>query len=151
MPILRQVNLPAPLIVQSVTSIGLGLYTLFLRKPIYTSTKNGYSLLVPSNPTPRMADTISILGLAITGLQSAYLIASYMPLEENQFAHASVPARLFLAACLVIVCVVHRKSMSAAGFWELIGLATVDGAGAIALGLRLGRFDGMVKDAEKWL
>jgi hypothetical protein len=41
--------------------------------------------------------------------------------------------------------------MSVAGFWEMIGLAVVDGVGAISLGLRLGRFDGMVKDTEKWL
>jgi hypothetical protein len=98
-----------------------------------------------------MADTISVLGLAITGLQGGYLLISYMPLEENQFVHASIPMRLFLAACIFGVCTIHRKNMSTAGFWELMGLAIVDGGAAIALGFKLGSFDGMVKDVGRRL
>jgi hypothetical protein len=124
---------------------------MFFRRPLYTNTKNGYSLFVPANASPRMADTLTVLGVVVTGLQGAYLVLSYMPLEENQFVYASVPLRLFLAACILGVCAVHRQNMSKAGFWELMGLAVVDGAGAVALGLQLGRFDGMVRNAEQWL
>ncbi|KIW08665.1 uncharacterized protein PV09_00618 [Verruconis gallopava] len=151
MPLLRPINLPAPLIVQSVTLVGFGIYTTFFRGPIYSTADGHYSLFVPANPSPRVADTLTLLGIVTTGLQGAYLISSYMPLEENQFVHASVPARLFLSACMLSVCLVHRPHMSSGGFRELLTLGLVDGAAAAALGFQLGRFDGMVKNAERWL
>ena len=80
-----------------------------------------------------------------------YLVSSYMPLEDNQFVHTSVPVRLFLAGCLVGVCVLRGREMSKSGWWEMIGLAAIEGVGALMLGFHLGRFDGKVRDAEKWL
>jgi hypothetical protein len=149
MPFLRPVNIPAPLIGQSVFAVGLGLYMALFRKPAFV--RNGYTLVVPANASPRTADTISFLGIVLTGLQVCYLVTSYMPIEENQFIAASVPVRLGLAALMGTICIVHRKTMSRSGFMELAALAALDGAMAIWLGFYIGRWDGMVKNAERWL
>ena len=143
MPIFRAVNLPAPLIVQSIASVGLGLWLTFARRP--PVVWNGWTMLAPSSPSPRTADTVSLLGIVVTGLEISYLVTSYMPFEENQFVAASVPVRLFLAGLMLAVCVVHRKRMSRSGFWELMGLAMMDAFAAIWLGNTLGRWDGMVR------
>jgi hypothetical protein len=145
MPFLRPINLPAPLILQSVASVGLGLYIAFFRKPPFVH--NGYTAIVPSNAPPRTADAISLLGLVIAGLESLYLVASYMPIEENHFIAASIPVRLALALSMACICVAHRKTMSKSGFWELVGLGVVDGGSAIALGIWLGRWDGIIQGA----
>jgi hypothetical protein len=149
MPFFRPINLPAPFIAQSVTSVALGVYLTFFRKPAVVY--NGYTMLVPANAPPRTADTISIFGILATGLEVTYLVASYMPLEENQFIAATVPVRLALAGMMAAVCAIHRKSMSKSGFWELVALTLLDGSAAIGTGLYLGRWDGMVVNAEKWL
>jgi hypothetical protein len=144
MPFLRPINLPAPLIVQSVSTVGLGLYIAFTRRA-------PFGLVVPPNPSPRTADAISLLGVAICALEVNYLVTSYMPFEENQWIASSVPVRLGVSALLGLLGVVHRKNMTTAGFWELVALAVIDAGAAISLGLQLGRFDGMVPNAEKWL
>jgi hypothetical protein len=151
MPFLRPVNLPVPLIAQSTVAVGLGLWTTLFRRPIYIHSHSGYTPLVPSDPSARVKDTISILGVVLTALEVTYLVSSYMPFEENQFIAASVPVRLGLSVVMGAVCLIHRKSMSDSGFWELITLAVLDGSAAIQLGLRLGRWDGMVVNAERWL
>jgi hypothetical protein len=145
MPFFRPINLPAPLILQSVTSVGLGLYIAFFRKPPFVH--NGYTALIPSNAPPRTADVISLLGLVIAGLESLYLVASYMPIEENQFIAASIPVRLALAISMGGICVVHKNTMSKSGFWELVGLGVLDGGAAVVLGIWLRRWDGMVQGA----
>lgn len=166
MPFLRPVNLPAPLIAQSVACVGLGLWLVFMRRPpvaygsgaskqkqpsgdqpLKSSSAETYSMLVPSSPSPRMADTISLLGIAITGLEITYLVTSYMPFEENQFIAASVPVRIFLASLMATICAINRKSVSRSGLWEFVGLATMDGLAGLWLGRKLGRWDGMVKGA----
>jgi hypothetical protein len=149
MPFFRPINLPSHLIAQSLTAVGLGLYMSLFRKPaiIY----NGYTMLAPLNPSPRTADTVSLLGVVTVGLEVTYLVSSYMPLKDNQFLAASVPVRLGLAALMGVVCVIHRKTMSQSGFWELATLAVLDASAAIELGLQFGRFDGMVVNAKKWL
>jgi len=160
MSFLRPVNLPTPLIVQSIASIGLGLWLTFVRRPpvVYISDKKQsektsqdhpepWTMLVPASPSPRMADTVSLLGIVIIGLEITYLVSSYMPFEENQFIAASIPVRIFLSTLMLSVCVVHRKQMSGSGFWELIGLAVLDGSAGIWLGNILGRWDGMVRGA----
>jgi hypothetical protein len=149
MPLFRPINLPAPLIVQSVSTVGLGIYMSIFRKPAIVH--NGYTMFVPANAPPRTADAISLLGIAVIGLEVTYLVTSYMPIEENQFIAASVPIRLGLSALMGTLCVLYRKSMSKSGFWEFVSLALLDGSAAIGLGLYLGRWDGMVVNAEKWL
>jgi len=162
MPLLRPVNLPAPLIIQSIASIGLGLWLTFVRRPpvVYDSFSDKkpnaktlqdqpepWTMLAPASPSPRMADTVSLLGIVITGLEVTYLVSSYMPFEENQFIAASIPIRIFLSTLMLSVCVIHRKRMSGSGFWELIGLAVLDGFAGIWLGNTFGRWDGMVRGA----
>jgi hypothetical protein len=149
MPFFRPINLPPPLIAQSITAVGIGVYMALFRKPAFTH--NGYTLLVPANSPPRTADAITLLGVITAGLEITYLVSSYMPLEENQFVAASVPVRMGLALLMASVCVLHRKSMTKSGFWELTSLILLDGSAAIGLGLQLGRWDGMVSNAEKWL
>ncbi|KAF2429823.1 hypothetical protein EJ08DRAFT_260534 [Tothia fuscella] len=150
MPFFRPVRLPIPIIAASVTAVGLGLYTTIFRRPIYSHPHTDYTPLVPSHPTGRVADTISLLGVVMTGLEVTYLVSSYMPLEENQFIAASVPIRLGLSALMASVCWIHRQSMSDSGFWELLALSALDASAAIQLGFRLGRWDGMIHDAERW-
>jgi hypothetical protein len=104
-------------------------------------------MLVPSSPPPRTADTISLFGIVITGLEITYLVTSYMPFEENQFVAASVPVRIFLAGLMATVCGLNWKSMSRSGLWEIVGLAAMDASAGIWLGTKLGRWDGMVKGA----
>ena len=149
MPFFRPVNLPAPLIAQSVTAVGLGIYMSLFRNPAIVY--KGYTLLAPANPPARTADTISLLGVLACGLEVTYLVSSYMPFEDNQFVASSVPVRLGLAILMGATCVIHRKTMSTSGFWELVSLTILDISAAVTLGLRLGRWDGMVIDAEKWL
>jgi hypothetical protein len=72
-----------------------------------------------------------------------------MPIEENQFVHASVPVRLFLSGLMGAVVLLNRGRMSMEGFWEFVGLAIMDGAAAVWLGWKLGTWDGMVKGAER--
>lgn len=74
-----------------------------------------------------------------------------MPFEENQFIASSVPVRLGVSALMGMLCLVRRNNMSTAGFWEFLALAVVDCSAAVTLGLQLGRFDGMVANAERWL
>jgi hypothetical protein len=70
-----------------------------------------------------------------------------MPIEENQFIAASIPVRLALALSMASICVAHRRTMSKSGFWELVGLSVIDGGSAVALGIWLGRWDGIVQGA----
>lgn len=73
-----------------------------------------------------------------------------MPLEENQFVHASVPVRLMLSAAMLGICLLKGKQMSKGGYWELMGLAIFDGIAATVLGFYLGRFDGIIGGPERW-
>ena len=117
-----------------------------------TSTYRAFAPATP--PSPRHADALTLLGVVVAVLESTYLLASYMPLEENQFVAASVPARLGVSAVLAGVAVwkgVVRKEMSEEGRWDIVALAGVDAAAACWLGMKLGRCDGMVVDAERWL
>jgi hypothetical protein len=147
MPFLRPVNLPVPLVIQSATSVALGLYlTIFRRSPLVTSS---YSMLAPAQPSARTADTVTLLGICITALEGAYFVTSYMPFKENQFIASSIPIRLYISAVLGSFCLLRRKELSSSGFWEFFGLAVMDGIAATCLGLIYGRFDGMVTNAER--
>ena len=151
MPLLREINLPVPILIQAITLTSAGFYTAFARKPIYSSPDKSYTVLVPFTTNPRVADLISCFGLVSAGLQSAYLWSSYMPLEENQFVYASVPVRLMLSGAIFSLCLLKGKEMSSDGYRELLGLAVFDGLAATILGFYLGRFDGIVGGPERWL
>ncbi|KAL2865000.1 uncharacterized protein BJX67DRAFT_190869 [Aspergillus lucknowensis] len=163
--LLRPVNLPPSLLVPPTLILGLALYiSVFRKAPIQTTSqqqltdhhtdKDGKPLatptplaeiLVPTPTTPRIADTNALFGTVSAALVLPYFVSSYMPIEENQFLHASVPIRLWISAMLIGNLVVRgRKHMSREGYWEFLALGVLDAVGAVALGVYLGRFDGRV-------
>jgi hypothetical protein len=85
-----------------------------------------------------------MLGVATTGLGLSYLLTSYMPIEQNQFLHASVPARLILAALSAYKALVGRKDLSDVEKKRLWGVTIYDGLGAVVLGLWLGKWNGRI-------
>ncbi|RDI80017.1 hypothetical protein Vi05172_g9995 [Venturia inaequalis] len=105
------VNFPAPPNLQSVSSIVLGLYIAFIRKPPFAH--NGYSILVPPNAPLRTADPSSFLVPLIAGLNSYFLLTSCMPIEENQIIAASISVRLGMVLAIAGTPVVQGKSR----FW----------------------------------
>ncbi|KAF9883874.1 hypothetical protein FE257_002717 [Aspergillus nanangensis] len=145
---LRPINLPPPVLLTGGPILGLGLYlSVFRVFPSVTlgSREKKLDIFVPRPVTPRVADTNALFGLVASALMLPYFVSSYMPVEENQFLHASVPIRLALAVGLGgNVLLRGRKGMSEEGFWEFVALAVLDGVGAVWLGFYLGRFDGMV-------
>lgn len=74
-----------------------------------------------------------------------------MPPAENQFLHAAVPVRGFLAACMGGVLLMHGRkgnmSMSTEGWWEFMALMVLDAGACAVTGLWLGRWDGIVSGA----
>jgi len=65
-----------------------------------------------------------------------------MPIEQNQFLHASVPIRLGIAVLLIAAGLLNKDSMDERGWWTHVGFAVWDGVGALWLGWYLGRWDG---------
>ncbi|EEH05424.1 predicted protein [Histoplasma capsulatum G186AR] len=70
--LLPTVHLPVPVLLHALGLFSLGMYLTFTKVP-------------------------SALGIAVTGLGLSYLLTSYVPIEQNQFLHASVPVRIILA------------------------------------------------------
>ncbi|KAJ0418899.1 hypothetical protein BJY00DRAFT_287229 [Aspergillus carlsbadensis] len=155
---LRPINLPAHLIVPPTLILGLGLYISFFRRapPLpspsskaqrtdgHKEFSTAHQLLVPTPATPRIADTNALLGIITSALMLPYFVSSYMPLEQNQWLHASVPIRLWISGMLIGNVLLRRKTMSREGYWEFLILGVMDGVSAFALGKYLGRFDGRV-------
>lgn len=151
MTLLRPVNLPLPVLLPGGTILGLGLYlSIFRVFPTISRVSRAdhekrFEILVPRPATPRMADTNALLGLVTSSLMLPYFLSSYMPIEENQFLHVSVPIRLGLAAGFVGNLLLRgRQGMSEEGFWEFLTLTVVDVVGSVWLGVYLGSFDGRV-------
>ncbi|KAL4895848.1 hypothetical protein BDV59DRAFT_199827 [Aspergillus ambiguus] len=148
----RPINLPRHILFANGTLLGLALYvTIFRSLPTIKLTagkkdeKRQLELFIPRPTTRRITDTNVLFGLVTSGLMLPYFVSSYMPIEENQFLHASVPIRLFASAVMLGHTLVRgRRGMSEEGYWEFLGLALLDAGAAIALGCELGRFDGMV-------
>jgi len=81
-----------------------------------------------------------------------YLFSSYMPVDENQFLHATVPVRLILSGLMTMNLLIHgRQGMSKDGFWGHVAIAAIDGITGVLLGNWLGRYDGLVAGAEHWV
>jgi hypothetical protein len=85
-----------------------------------------------------------MLGIATTGLGLAYLSTAYMPVDKNQFLHASVPVRMVLAGAAGIKLLVAGKGMSADQLKSFWGVALYDGIGGFLLGWWLGTWGGRV-------
>jgi hypothetical protein len=128
MSALPQINLPWFISLHACGFAALGLYYLFKSSPT-------------GGPARRASHTPA-LGIATFAVGVSYLFTAYMPIEENQFLHATVPARLLIAGLLVL-----RVAMGGLGPDEkriLLSLGLYDGIGAVVLGLSLGRWNGRV-------
>ncbi|KAJ6262213.1 hypothetical protein Dda_3018 [Drechslerella dactyloides] len=122
-------NLPWPILVHSVGLTLLGLTMTFSPKP---------------GPSPEVRGANSILGITTTTIGLAYLGTSHMPIEQNQFLHASVPIRLAVAILLFTAAAANRRTMDEKGWKVHIGFGLWDGVGALWLGWYLGRWDGRI-------
>ncbi|KAL2062464.1 hypothetical protein VTL71DRAFT_6730 [Oculimacula yallundae] len=136
------VNLPWFITLHALGLSFLGLYQTFLIRPITPSgPPKGLSKpkiqTQPANP---------LLGIATLALGLAYLSTSYMPIEQNQFLHASVPIRIILAVVSIVRLVLDRNvgNLSGGEKRSLAVVAAYDGLGAVGLGLWLGTFGGKV-------
>ncbi|KAF2669722.1 hypothetical protein BT63DRAFT_425399 [Microthyrium microscopicum] len=157
MPFFRPVNLPSSIIYGAIANASLGIYlTVTGSSPLVLFSK--HALLAPSNPittsaNARTKDSIRVMGLLLACLEITTLVSSYMSFEENQFMAAMVPVRLGSAAVFAGFAAasgVGLVKMSTVGRWEYVALAMVDAGTAVMLGRELGRFDGMVRGAERW-
>ncbi|KAF3931035.1 hypothetical protein ABW20_dc0103750 [Dactylellina cionopaga] len=120
-------NLPWPILVHSVALTALGLSMTFSRKP---------------GPSPEVRGANSLLGITTATIGLAYIGTSTVPIEENQFLHASVPVRLLIAVLLATAAVVNQKIMDEKSWRAHVGFALWDGLGALWLGWYLNSWDG---------
>ena len=77
------------------------------------------------------------------GIGFSYLATSYMPIEQNQYLHASIPGRIIVASLCLMKAAWRRKSLSQEALNELVMVAVVDGGMSLYLGTQLG-FNGRV-------
>lgn len=149
MSIFRSINLPTHCLLTSSAVLGLGLYVAIFRETPFNAGF-AYEFAVPNPTTPRVADSNSLLGIVSCALMLPYFLGSYMPIEENQWLHVSVPVRLLLSASLGINLLIRgRSEMSKEGYAEFMLLGAVDLVGALILGRQLGTFSGMVPVSKK--
>ncbi|KAH7012448.1 uncharacterized protein B0I36DRAFT_202812, partial [Microdochium trichocladiopsis] len=80
-------------------------------------------------------------GILSCALGLAYFMTSYMPPEHNQFLHANVPLRIFLALLAGARLLYMRNPRSEAGRTLLLVLV-YDGIGGLAVGMSIGNFTG---------
>jgi hypothetical protein len=118
------IHLPWFITLHAFGLLALGLYLLFTTPPPGK----------PAGHTPQ-------LGIATVAIGLAYLFTAYMPIEENQWLHASVPVRLILGVLLSLR-VLLGTGLTAAEKKTLSNLGLYDSFGALVLGFWLGRFDG---------
>ncbi|KAH8815467.1 hypothetical protein F5884DRAFT_747007 [Xylogone sp. PMI_703] len=103
----------------------------------------GLRMLFRTGPVSRQNDVSAMLGIATIGLSLGYLCTSYVPMEQNQFLHASVPVRVILAA-LAGLRVVFGSGLTSQGKKDLLVVLFYDGLGGLAVGWWLGRYDGRI-------
>jgi hypothetical protein len=141
---IRPINLPTHTLFTSTSILGLGLYVAIFRKVPFRHAL-GREILVPDVTTPRIADTNTLLGLLGCTMMMPYFLSSYMPIEDNQWLHTSVPVRLLLSGSLCThVLFRGREAMSREGFFEFLTLGILDLVGALVLGHELGTFSGII-------
>lgn len=127
MALLPTVDLPPLILLHSIFLSLLGL------RKIFRSVKK------PS----REAEVSAVAGITMFGIGVGYLMTSYMPISENQFLHASVPVRIFLAL-LAALRLLLVKNISQAGQREMLFTALYDGIGGLICGWQLENFSGRV-------
>ncbi|KAH7098072.1 hypothetical protein BKA62DRAFT_402640 [Auriculariales sp. MPI-PUGE-AT-0066] len=128
--LLGPVNLPWPILLHAVGLTVLGLFLVF--------------------ETPRRpVDDRSPLGVATLGLGLAYLSTSYMPINENQFLHASAPVRMVLGVVAGIKLVLSRGNNPAVytARTNLLVIFIYDGLGGAVLAYYLGTALGRIQEA----
>jgi hypothetical protein len=146
---IRPIYLPTHTLFTSTSILGLGLYVAVFREVPFRNTI-GREILVPDVTTPRIADTNTLLGLLSCTMMMPYFLSSYMPVEDNQWLHVSVPVRLLLSMSLCAnVLFRGREAMSREGFFEFLTLGVLDLVGALVLGQELGTFSGIVPIRRK--
>ena len=128
MAFLPQVNLPVLVLGHSVFLSLAGLRMIF-RSP-------------PTKGKPhRETDMSAMSGVTTLAIGLAYLATSYMPIEQNQFLHASVPVRILLAL-LATLRLLLVKDLTGEGRNEMLFVALYDGLGAVICGWQLENFSG---------
>ncbi|KAE9393126.1 hypothetical protein BT96DRAFT_944149 [Gymnopus androsaceus JB14] len=99
-----------------------------------------------AKPTAKAPEDISTLGIATIALGMSYISTSYMPMEDNQFLHASAPVRVLLASLAGLKWLTISKEN--ARLYKkrnaLLGILLYDGLGGLILGWYLGTFSGKV-------
>ncbi|KKZ68872.1 hypothetical protein EMCG_00043 [[Emmonsia] crescens] len=111
--LLPTINLPVPVLLHALGLSALGAYLTFTRTP-------------------------ATLGIASTGLGLSYIFTSYVPIEENQFLHASVPVRMILAALAAL----RLPTAPKAERKGLMILVLYDFLGGLMVGYILGKWNG---------
>ncbi|KAE9399248.1 hypothetical protein BT96DRAFT_820847 [Gymnopus androsaceus JB14] len=108
-------------------------------------TTLGCTMLL-AKPTAKAPEDISTLGITTIALGMSYISTSYMPMEDNQFLHASAPVRVLLASLAGLKWLTISKEN--ARLYKkrnaLLGILLYDGLGGLILGWYLGTFSGKV-------
>ncbi|KAF3913718.1 hypothetical protein AA313_de0205067 [Arthrobotrys entomopaga] len=125
-------NLPWPILIHSVGMTALGLSMAFGRTPA---------------KTPELRGANSLLGISTATIGLCYIGTSGVPVEQNQFLHASVPVRLLIAVLLATAGTVNRGIIDYKSWRTHIGFALWDGVGALWLGWYLNAWDGRCPSA----
>ncbi|KDQ16225.1 hypothetical protein BOTBODRAFT_30946 [Botryobasidium botryosum FD-172 SS1] len=120
------INLPIPIQIHAFGLVGLGIYLTF-SPSAHPKTSNS-----------------PMLGIASMGLGLGYLSTAYMPIEENQWLHASVPVRIILALVAGLKLAIGGPALGRGATRELMTTLVYDGIGGLVLGWWLGRWDGRV-------
>lgn len=125
------VNLPPIIFAHSIFLCFLGLYLVF-RRP----AENIKQRLMVN-------EAWGMVGIITFALGIAYLATSYMPIEDNQFLHASVPVRILLAGLAALRLLLNR-GMTNEGRAQMWFVLLYDGFGGMLCGWQLGRWDGRI-------
>ncbi|KAF1981504.1 hypothetical protein K402DRAFT_398485 [Aulographum hederae CBS 113979] len=123
-------HLPWPITLHALFLLCFGLNTLF--HPFSPA------------PSPRTHPNNSMVGILALGIALGYLLTAYVPVSQNTFLYASVPARMLLAALAGVKLVLQREEMGVQARRGMVMVLVYDGLGGLGLGWWLGRWDGRI-------
>ncbi|RFU25528.1 hypothetical protein B7463_g10811, partial [Scytalidium lignicola] len=103
----------------------------------------GLRMLFRTGPVSPKLDSSAMLGITAVALGMSYLSTSYMPVEQNQFLHASVPIRILLGVLAGIRAAIGG-GLTAQGKRDLLVVLFYDALGGLAVGWWLGKYDGRI-------
>ena len=124
------INLPWFMLLHSTILIAIGISNLV--KPIRPPPNN------------RQDEYRTTVGSTFLTFGLTYLGTSYMPIEQNQLLHATVPLRFCTSAIMCWTWLRNRKNLTQDGVGEFLGTAVYDLVSTVALGWWLGTFSGRV-------